>query len=152
VNINPVRIAVPGMEYPYPASKYLLDSLDNLGGECNLRQQVKHLFALVQHLPDQMDVDLRFPTGSNPMQQYSLVGQKLFFDIIICLLLLLIQWICPDRRVLFMSILPKLFLLKLLQHPFLKQGRHGTGIASFPDNFPLLQCGFQILISGTGLR
>src|ERR1700743_1914816 len=54
---------------PNIPAKMLLQPADDLRGQCNLRQQVKHLLTTADDLFYMPDIDLRFAARGHPMQE-----------------------------------------------------------------------------------
>ena len=66
----------------------LVQSLHNLYGQGDFRQQIEHLLVLFDGFSDEMDVDFRLSTGSNSMQKYHVflhhLHQYLIIGILLC--------------------------------------------------------------------
>jgi len=85
------------MEYPDLRAENLLHPFNDLGCQGNFRQQVEHLFPLIELLADQVDIEFGLSAGGDSLQQDSLVLLKLGPDGIQCpgLLQVKCEW-CPD--------------------------------------------------------
>ena len=55
--LHALGIAVLGVIDAQPTAEHLLQPLANLNGECNLGQQIEHLFVALECAADEMDVD-----------------------------------------------------------------------------------------------
>ena len=73
----PFSIWKLGMIDTQATSEHSLQTFGNLGGQGNFRQQVQHLFTLLQRLLYQMNIDFCLTTGSDPMKKTHVLLSKI---------------------------------------------------------------------------
>ncbi len=76
--LNPFVIGEPGVVNTQVIAKQFAKTKHNLRGERNLRQEVKHLRAAFQRLPDQVDIDFSFTAAGNTVEQGRFVLPEMF--------------------------------------------------------------------------
>ena len=51
-------------------AEYFFKAVDNLCGQCDFRQEIEYLFAPVERLLHQFDIEAGFATAGDAVQQY----------------------------------------------------------------------------------
>ena len=85
--LHPFGVAVFGMVDTQLIAKHPEQALGHLYGECDFGQQVEHLLVFLEHLGDEMDIDLCLSARSHAMEEHHVASEKLEQDIVVGLLL-----------------------------------------------------------------
>ena len=86
-DLHTLGIGILGVVDAQTVAKDVLEALHDPYRQCDLGQEVEHLFLLFQRLTDQVDIDLGLTAGGNTVEKGDVLFQERELDLVIGVLL-----------------------------------------------------------------
>ena len=85
--LDSLRITILRVVDAQSVAKDTVQSLHDLDGEGNFRQEIEHLLVLIECLFDEMDIHLGLATGGNAVQEHHILLHHLHENLVVSILL-----------------------------------------------------------------